>query len=77
MVSVSWGECERALGAGSAAAENALFEQAAVQGQTVVAAAGDSGSEDCQASSSVAQPELAVDDPASQPFVTGVGGHHT
>ena len=74
VVSVSWGECEAALGAGSAAAENALFEQAAVQGQTVVAAAGDSGSEDCEANSSVPQPQLAVDDPASQPFVTGVGG---
>ncbi|MEO6859735.1 MAG: S8 family serine peptidase [Solirubrobacteraceae bacterium] len=74
VVSVSWGECEAALGPASAAAENALFEQAAVQGQTVVAAAGDSGSEDCEASSSVPQPQLAVDDPASQPFVTGVGG---
>ncbi len=74
VVSVSWGECEAALGQGNAAAENTLFEQAAVQGQTVVAAAGDSGSEDCELDSSVPQPQLAVDDPASQPFVAGVGG---
>jgi hypothetical protein len=72
VVSVSWGECESALGAFSARAENTLFEQAAIQGQTIVAAAGDSGAEDCEASTGT--PEASVDDPASQPFVTGVGG---
>jgi hypothetical protein len=72
VVSVSWGECESALGASSARAENTLFEQAAIQGQTIVAAAGDSGAEDCEASTGT--PEASVDDPASQPFVTGVGG---
>lgn len=74
VVSVSWGECEAALGPANARAENALFAQAAIQGQTIVSAAGDSGSEDCQASSSAPAPQAAVDDPASQPFVTGVGG---
>ena len=74
VVSVSWGECEQALGSADAAAENTLFEQAAVQGQTIVAAAGDSGSEDCAFGSNQRQTQLAVDDPSSQPFVTGVGG---
>ncbi|MEA2213673.1 MAG: hypothetical protein QOF83_3621 [Solirubrobacteraceae bacterium] len=74
VISVSWGECEAALGAASAQAENALFEQATVQGQTIVAAGGDSGAQDCQAAGSVPQPAPGVDDPASQPFVTGVGG---
>ncbi len=74
VVSVSWGECEAAVGAGDAAAENTLFEQAAVQGQTIVAAAGDSGSEDCAFGSNLRQTQVAVDDPSSQPFVTGVGG---
>lgn len=74
VVSISWGECEEQLGAANAAAENTLFEQAAVQGQTIVSAAGDSGSEDCDGSSNVPQPQLAVDDPASQPYVMGVGG---
>ena len=74
VVSVSWGECEAALGAADAGAENALFEQAAVQGQTIVAAAGDSGSEDCAFGPGHRQTQLAVDDPSSQPFVTGVGG---
>jgi subtilase family serine protease len=74
VVSVSWGQCETALAAGDAAAENTLFEQAAVQGQTIVAASGDSGSEDCDAGGALPQTQLAVDDPASQPFVTGIGG---
>lgn len=74
VVSVSWGECEAALGATDAQAENTLFAQAAIQGQTIVAAAGDSGSEDCNTGSGLPQTQLAVDDPASQPLVTGVGG---
>ncbi len=74
VVSVSWGECEAALGAPDAAAENTLFQQAAVQGQTIISAAGDSGSEDCAAGSDGQQTQLAVDDPASQPFITAVGG---
>ena len=74
VVSVSWGECETALGAAAAASENTLFEQAAVQGQTIIAAAGDTGAQDCDVSGSAPRTELAVDDPSSQPFVTGVGG---
>ncbi|MDQ6835444.1 MAG: S53 family peptidase [Actinomycetota bacterium] len=74
VVSVSWGECEALLGAADAAGENTLFQQAAVQGQTIVAAAGDTGSEDCNGATGTPQTQLAVDDPASQPFVTGVGG---
>ena len=74
VVSVSWGECEQMLGASNAQAESTLFEQAAVQGQTIVSAAGDSGSEDCDGSSATPQTQLAVDDPASQPYVLGVGG---
>jgi subtilase family serine protease len=74
VVSISWGECEQQLGAANAQAESTLFEQAAVQGQTIVSAAGDSGSEDCAGSSNIPQTQLAVDDPASQPYVMGVGG---
>jgi hypothetical protein len=74
VVSVSWGECEAALGASDAAAENTLFEQAAVQGQSIVSAAGDSGAQDCDLPGAVPRTHIAVDDPASQPYVTGVGG---
>jgi hypothetical protein len=43
----------------------------AAQGQTVFSAAGDAGSSDCNG---ITNNNLAVDDPASQPYVTGVGG---
>ncbi len=74
VVSTSWGACEADEGAADAQAESTLLTQAALQGQTVVAAAGDSGSEDCDGGSTVPDTALAVDDPGSQPFVTGVGG---
>ncbi len=76
VVSTSWGECEPLQGQSTAEAENTLFEEAAAQGQTVVAASGDSGSEGCYNPMSGGLPdtEQAVVDPASQPFVTGVGG---
>ncbi len=74
VMSVSWGECEAALGASDASAENTLFEQATIQGQTVVSAAGDSGAQDCDLPGSEPRTHPAVDDPSSQPYVTGVGG---
>jgi subtilase family serine protease len=74
VVTVSWGQCEQALGPTDAAAENTLFEQATIQGQSIVAASGDSGAEDCDAGGALPQTQAAVDDPSSQPFVTGVGG---
>lgn len=75
VVSTSWGECEPLEGQHDAAAESALFQEAAVQGQTLLAAAGDSGAQDCDnPAPSLPDFELAVDDPGSQPFVTGVGG---
>jgi subtilase family serine protease len=75
VISNSWGECEAMEGAADARAENTLFEEAAVQGQSVLSAAGDDGSEDCLgASGGVSSTALAVDDPGSQPFVTDVGG---
>ena len=68
VVSTSWGLCEGESAQSTLAAENVIFQQMAAQGQSIFAAAGDTGSEDCDT------PALGVDDPASQPFVTGVGG---
>ena len=68
VVSTSWGDCEANETSAFIFTEQSLFEQAATQGQTVLAAAGDNGSTDC------AYPGLDVDDPASQPYVVGVGG---
>jgi len=70
VITTSWGTCE-ADPSGSPNAEHPIFEQMAAQGQTVFSAAGDNGSSDC---SGVVNNALAVDDPSSQPFVTGVGG---
>lgn len=80
IISTSWGECEYFLGSTRAAAtkaadaEETLFEIAAAEGQTWIAAAGDSGSTDCDPAAGLVANELAVDDPGSQPFVTSVGG---
>lgn len=74
VISSSWGNCEAAVGLEQSdyTAEEQLFEEAAAQGQTVLAASGDDGSEACIPQSG--SQDLAVDDPASAPFVTAVGG---
>lgn len=80
VVTTSWGECEPFLGANpgavaaAAQAEATLFEIAAAEGQTWLAASGDTGSADCYPTSAPLSSALAVDDPGSQPFVTSVGG---
>jgi subtilase family serine protease len=77
VISTSWGDCEpvqKAAYPGSQELENVLFEQAAAQGQSVFAAAGDAGTADCSLGTTAVKPYLTVDDPASQPFVTAVGG---
>lgn len=81
VISSGWGECETAIQIGAPGTqqiENYIFEEAAAQGQTVFASSGDTGSDDCagtQFGSTKAEPPyLSVDDPASQPYVVGVGG---
>ena len=69
VISTSWGNCESAIGSTLLSEENTIFEQAATEGKSIFAAAGDSGSTDCVGSSA-----LSVDDPGSQPYVTSVGG---
>lgn len=73
VISSSFGQCEADEGATAARAENTLLQEAAAQGQSFVAASGDSGSEGCSAGSPL-QNQLAAGDPAGQPFATGVGG---
>ncbi len=72
VLSTSWGQCEPVIDPTDRATETTLFAQAAAQGQTVLAASGDSGSSDCYPETG--SQTLAVDDPADQPDVTGVGG---
>ncbi len=73
VISTSWGQCEAQTAPVVVEAESELFEQAVGQGQTIAAAAGDEGSEDCYFFPSSTDTRLEVDDPASQPWVTSVG----
>jgi kumamolisin len=77
VVSTSWGLCE-VVNPTVVAAESGVFQEMAAQGQTVAASAGDYGASDCLGYYGTYRNPLAgaigVDDPASQPYVTGVGG---
>jgi len=72
ILSISYGLCEAETG--SVSAMEADLQQAAAQGQTVIAASGDDGAADCDEQVAIATNGLAVDYPASSAFVTGVGG---
>ncbi|HEX3822865.1 MAG TPA: protease pro-enzyme activation domain-containing protein [Mycobacteriales bacterium] len=78
VISTSWGLCEAdAINGdpGSVPLENEIFEQAALQGQTVFSSSGDAGSDGCAYDAPTpATPTLSTGDPSSQPFVTSVGG---
>ena len=75
VVTTSWGDCESIVGAGDVQTEGQIFARMAMQGQTVIAAAGDSGSADCYSyPSGDYDTSLAVDDPGSQPDVVSAGG---
>ena len=69
VISISWGQCERLLAPARAAATGQALQLAAVAGVSVYVAAGNSGSLDC-----FGLPPRSVDDPASQPYATAVGG---
>ncbi|MBV9503227.1 MAG: S8/S53 family peptidase [Acidobacteriaceae bacterium] len=78
---LTYGNCESAIGGAELNTLNTIFKQANAQGMTVLAASGDDGAADCEESTgpssqgvSTASHGLAVDFPASSPYVTGVGG---
>lgn len=76
-ISVSWGACESVMtdnhtDLSVVKAEGKLFQEAAVQGQSVVAATGDTGSSACYKDNG--SEATAVQDPSSQPYATAVGG---
>jgi subtilase family serine protease len=68
VVSISWGLCESSTGAAELKTLDNIFKQGAAEGMSFFAASGDSGAYDCDDSN------LAVDSPADDPYVTGVGG---
>ena len=65
--SSSWGAPEGTFPSSFYSSEANIFKQLALQGTSFFVAAGDNGANDNGAT-------LCVDDPASQPWVTGVGG---
>ena len=66
-ISTSWGLSEGQSSSTILNSENSAFKQMAAQGQSIYAASGDSGAYDNGST-------LSVDDPASQPYMVGVGG---
>lgn len=76
IMSESFGQCEQALGTAGNQFYNALWEQAAAQGITVILSSGDGGSAGCDDfnSQQTATRGLAVSGFASTPFNIAVGG---
>lgn len=86
VISNSWGLCEQNSTASTLEAESSLLEEATIQGQTFLSSSGDRGAEGCAPqwnnnlttqtvpTGSAPASDLAVDDPASQPYATAVGG---
>src|ERR1700719_4501473 len=76
VLSESYGSCEAGIGTVGNAFYNALWEQAAAQGITVLVSSGDDGSAACDDnnSSDFATNGLAVSGIASTPFNVAVGG---
>jgi subtilase family serine protease len=75
IVSISYGACEKNTPQATSTAQNTLLQEAAAQGQTVVASSGDAGDDMCsQQNNDQSTGSLSVIDPGNQPFVTSVGG---
>jgi hypothetical protein len=76
VMSESYGECEARLGNAENAFFNSLWQQAAVQGITVLISSGDGGSAGCDdfGSAQAAQFGLAASGFASTPYNVAVGG---
>jgi len=68
VLTTSWGICERRMPASHLSQAHAIFQRAAAQGITVLAASGDAGAYDCGPDAP------AVSFPASNPYVLAVGG---
>lgn len=74
ILSVSYGECEAALGAAGNATYNFAYEQAASEGVSVFVSSGDEGAASCDARQPAAQYGIAVSGFASTPYNVAVGG---
>ena len=68
IATISWGECESQSGNAELQTLDNILSQGSAEGIAMYAASGDSGAYDCNDTS------LAVDSPAGDPNITGVGG---
>jgi len=74
IISLSYGQCESALGSGGNAFWNTIWNEAAASGITVLVASGDSGVAGCAAAGSTSSSGAAVSGLASTPYNVAVGG---
>jgi subtilase family serine protease len=77
IISLSYASCETELTTSSLGVLDAIMQQAATQGQSIITASGDQGSTACSGDThlTTAQQEaVAVNYPASSAYVTGMGG---
>ncbi len=74
IISLSYGECEAALGAAGNATYNYAYEQAASEGVSVFVSTGDEGAASCDRNQPAAQFGIAVSGFASTPYNVAVGG---
>jgi kumamolisin len=68
IATISWGECESQSGNAELQTLDNILSQGSAEGIAMYAASGDSGAYDCN------DTNLAVDSPAGDPNITGVGG---
>ncbi len=68
ITTISWGECEAQSGNAELQTLDNILSQGSAEGIAMYAASGDSGAYDCNDNN------LAVDSPADDPNITGVGG---
>lgn len=74
VVASNWNQCEMDITPQVVQQENIFFQLAALQGQSILAAAGAPGSTTCSGDSNPTPISTGIVDPAAQPFVTAVGG---
>jgi subtilase family serine protease len=80
IISMSYGGCEPDLSSSDYSTLESIMEQGTSQGQSIIVAAGDTGSSACYAdltsntTPTATEEELAVNYPASSAYVTAMGG---
>ncbi|HEY5284021.1 MAG TPA: protease pro-enzyme activation domain-containing protein [Polyangia bacterium] len=74
IVSISYGNCEQNSGVSANAFLNALWQQAAAQGISVLVSSGDSGAAGCDQMDAMVGTKTGVNAMGSTPYNTAVGG---